>query len=165
MVLNILLHTKKRKPDRSHVLLPELIKEIILSIKPRTDKQNINLKIDFPHDKIYLNIDRIAILAAFSSILENAVDACMSKEKNAKISFLTRIDDLHVSFCIKDNGKGLNENKKDKIFNLFYSDKGNKGTGLGLFIASRSIKQHGGSIKVNSKLNQYTEFIVTLPLK
>ncbi|MBU0465480.1 MAG: HAMP domain-containing histidine kinase, partial [Proteobacteria bacterium] len=76
-----------------------------------------------------------------------------------------RIEDPHIIFSIKDNGKGIDENKKDKIFNLFFSDKGNKGTGLGLFIASRSIKQHGGTITINSQLNKYTEFIVTLPLK
>ncbi|MBU1344408.1 MAG: hypothetical protein KKE44_06720, partial [Proteobacteria bacterium] len=43
--------------------------------------------------------------------------------------------------------------------------KGNKGTGLGLFIASRSIKQHGGTITVDSQLNTFTEVIITLPLK
>ena len=165
MVLNILFHTKKREPDRSHVLLPELIKEIVSAIKPRADQENINLKVDFPHNTISLYIDKMAVLAAFSSILENAIDACISKKKKGEISFLTRIEDPHIIFAIKDNGKGIDENKKNKIFNLFFSDKGNKGTGLGLFIASRSIKQHGGTITINSQLNKYTEFIVTLPLK
>ena len=165
MVLDILFHTKKREPDRSKVLLQELIKEIVSSIKPKADQENINLKIDFPPNNISLYIDKMAVLAAFSSILENAVDACMSRNKKGKISFVTQIKGPDIIFSIRDNGKGMDENKKDKIFNLFFSDKGNKGTGLGLFIASRSIKQHGGTIKVRSQLNQYTQFIVTLPLK
>jgi len=74
----------------------------------------------------------------------------LSEKKKGEISFLTRIEDPYIIFSIKDNGKGLDDHKKDKIFNLFFSDKGNKGTGLGLFIASRSIKQHGGTIKVTS---------------
>ncbi|MBT6339550.1 MAG: response regulator [Desulfobacula sp.] len=165
MVLDILFHTKKREPDRSEVLLQELIKEIVSSIKPKADQENVNLKIDFPHNNIVLFIDKMAVLAALSSILENAVDACVSKNIKGEISFLTQIKDPDIIFSIRDNGKGLDENKKDKIFDLFFSDKGNKGTGLGLFIASRSIKQHGGTIKVTSQLNQYTQFIVTLPLK
>jgi len=165
MVLNILFHTKKRKPDRSQVLLPELIKEIVSSIKPKADQENIELKVAYPKDNIPIYVDKMAIFAAFISVLENAIDACTSNKKRGKIEFITKIKDLDIMFCIKDNGKGLEENKKDKVFNLFYSEKGNKGTGLGLFIASRSIKQHGGTITVSSQLNQYTEFIITLPLK
>jgi FixJ family two-component response regulator/nitrogen-specific signal transduction histidine kinase len=165
MVLDILFHTKKREPDRSEVLLQELIKEIVSSIKPKADQENINLKINFPHNNIFLSIDKMAVLAALSSILENAVDACVSKNKKGEISFLTQIKGPDIIFSIRDNGKGLDENKKDKIFDLFFSDKGNKGTGLGLFIASRSIKQHGGTITIDSQLNKFTEFIVTLPLK
>lgn len=165
MVLDILYHTKKRELDRSSVLLTELIKEIVSSIQPKADQENIHLNVDAPHNNISLYIDKMAFLAAFSSILENAVDACKSTDKKGEIDFLIQIKDPHIIFTIKDNGKGLDENRKDKIFNLFYSDKGNKGTGLGLFIASRSIKQHGGTINVTSQLNQYTQFIVTLPLK
>jgi len=165
MVLDILFHTKKREPDRSSVRLPDLIKEIVSSIKPRADQQNIDLQVDFPNNNIILYIDKMALLAAFASILENAVDACISKKNKGEISFLSKINGPNIIFSIRDNGIGLDENKKDKIFNLFYSEKGNKGTGLGLFIASRSIKQHGGTITVDSQLNKFTEFIVTLPLK
>ena len=163
MVLDILYHTKKREPDRTAILLPELIDEIIASIKPKADLEKIRLTLDFPRDPILLYIDKMAVFSAFISILENAVDACVSKGEKAKISFITKILDTHILFSIKDNGKGIEENKKDKLFDLFYSDKGNKGTGLGLFIASRSIKQHHGTITVNSQLNQFTEFIITLP--
>ncbi|NOX32854.1 MAG: response regulator [Deltaproteobacteria bacterium] len=165
MVLDILYHTKKREPDRTQVILPGLIKELVSSIKPKTDKENITLIIKYPEDGISINIDKTAVFSALISILENAVDACMAKKENAKIHFITKIKDPYIIFSIKDNGKGIKEEKKEKIFNLFFSEKGNKGTGLGLFIASRSVKQHGGTITVNSRLNEYTEFIITLPLK
>lgn len=165
MVLNILFHTKKRKLDLSQILLKDLVEHIVSSIKPKTDQKNIQLTLDYPNDKITLNIDKMAIFAVFSSILENAVDACSSKEKDAEIHFSVQIKAPNILFTIRDNGKGLEDHRKNKIFDLFYSDKGNKGTGLGLFIALRSIKQHNGTITVDSKINQYTEFTVTLPLK
>ncbi len=69
-----------------------------------------------------------------------------------------------VQFTIQDNGKGLSDDEKEKIFDLFYSSKGNKGTGLGLFIASRTIQQHGGDIRVESEKNYFTRVIITLPI-
>lgn len=164
MVLDILYHTKKREPDRSTVLLNDLIIEIVSIIKPKADKEKIRLDIDCPENAISLHIDKTAVFSAFMSILENAVEACGSGEKKGIIRFSVRIKPSHIVFTIKDNGKGIEESKRGKLFDLFYSDKGNKGTGLGLFIASRSIKQHGGTITVRSEVNQYTEFMITLPL-
>ncbi len=165
MVLDILYHTKKREPDRSMVLLKDLINEMASIIKPKADKEKVRLDIDFPEEAVSLYIDKTAIFSAFMSILENAVEACASgKNKGGLIRFSAQIKAPNLIFSIQDNGKGIEEGKKDKLFDLFYSDKGNKGTGLGLFIASRSIKQHGGTISVQSKVNQYTEFTITLPL-
>ncbi len=162
MVLDILYHTKKREPDRTAVLLNDLVREIASIIKPKAEKENVQLEIDCPENDISLYIDKTAIFSAFMSILENAVEACTSRK--GLVRFAIEIKAPRIIFSIKDNGKGIEESKKDKLFDLFYSDKGNKGTGLGLFIASRSIKQHNGTITVKSKLNQYTEFIITLPL-
>jgi len=165
MVLDILYHTKKREPDRSMVLLKDLINEIVSIIKPKADKEKVQLDIDFPEEAVSLHIDKTAVFSAFMSILENAVEACAAgKKEGGLIRFTTRIKVPHLIFSIRDNGKGIEDGKKDKLFDLFYSDKGNKGTGLGLFIASRSIKQHGGTIAVHSRINQFTEFIITLPL-
>lgn len=164
MVLDILYHTKKREPDRATILLNDLVGEIVSIIKPKAEKENVQLEIDCPENAISLHIDKTAVFSAFMSILENAVEACISKKKKGLVRFAIEIKSPRIIFSIKDNGKGIEESKKDKLFDLFYSDKGNKGTGLGLFIASRSIKQHGGTITVKSKVNQYTEFIIALPL-
>ncbi|MBU1340198.1 MAG: response regulator, partial [Proteobacteria bacterium] len=124
MVLNILYHSKKRKPDKAQVLLEELIKEIVSSIKPKADQENIVLKTTFPKGDIYLFIDKTAIFAALVSVLENAIDACLPKKNNPEIEFKIQIQDPHIIFYVKDNGKGIEQDKKDQIFNLFYSEKG-----------------------------------------
>ena len=51
------------------------------------------------------------------------------------------------------------------MFSLFYSDKGNKGTGLGLFIAQRSVKKHQGVIHIDSIPGEFTEFTIAIPKK
>jgi signal transduction histidine kinase len=69
----------------------------------------------------------------------------------------------HIVFEISDNGTGMDRETRESLFTLFFSSKGNKGTGLGLFIANKIITQHGGQIKVDSKPNQGSSFRITIP--
>ena len=59
----------------------------------------------------------------------------------------------------------MDDETQDKIFTPFFSSKGTKGTGLGLFIANTIIEQHGGEIKVKSKVGQGTFFQIEIPRK
>ncbi len=57
----------------------------------------------------------------------------------------------------------MDKETKEKIFTLFFSSKGSKGTGLGLFISNNIIKQHGGEIKIRSTLGEGTKFNIKIP--
>ena len=71
----------------------------------------------------------------------------------------------NVEIRIKDNGSGMPPDVIDKIFNPFFTTKPtDKGTGLGLAISNDIIRQHGGTIRVDSKPNEYTEMFIELPL-
>ena len=77
----------------------------------------------------------------------------------------TRKEDERVEIRIKDNGSGMPPDVIDKIFNPFFTTKPtDKGTGLGLAISNDIVRQHGGSIRVDSEAGQYTEMIIELPL-
>ena len=70
-----------------------------------------------------------------------------------------------IKIKIKDNGKGMDEKTKNRIFDPFYTTKRNKGgTGLGLSISYGIIKEHKGTISVESKINQGTTFIINMPI-
>ncbi|MCP3926297.1 MAG: response regulator [Desulfobacterales bacterium] len=165
MVLDILFHTKKREPKKEKITISDFIEELIFTIEPKIKQEDIEFNINYPSENIQMTIDKTAINAAFASILENAFYACLStKKKNKKIDFTVVNEKDRILFIVKDNGTGIAEDKIDKIFDLFYSEKGSKGTGLGLFVALRSIKQHKGKIKVDSEEGFYTQFTITLPL-
>ena len=68
-----------------------------------------------------------------------------------------------MEFDIADNGIGMDQETAEKAFSLFFSSKGAKGTGLGLFIASKIAEAHGGSIDLQSTLNQGSRFVVKIP--
>ena len=70
----------------------------------------------------------------------------------------------HVEIRIKDNGNGIPTDVVDKIFNPFFTTKPtDRGTGLGLAISSDIVRQHGGTISVDSEIGEYTEMLITLP--
>ena len=71
----------------------------------------------------------------------------------------------NVEIRIKDNGSGMPPDVIDKIFNPFFTTKPtDKGTGLGLAISNDIVRQHGGSISVESEAGEYTEMKIVLPL-
>ncbi|PLZ91714.1 histidine kinase [Fischerella muscicola CCMEE 5323] len=111
----------------------------------------------------------------FMNILANAVDALEDIWQQGK-----RVNDsLAINICtemsspedvtirIFDNGIGMTDEVRQRIFDCLFTTKAlGKGTGLGLAIAHQIIvEKHGGAIKVNSTLNQGTEFVIVLPLK
>lgn len=78
----------------------------------------------------------------------------------------TRRGDEGIEVRIKDNGHGIPPEVADKIFNPFFTTKPtDRGTGLGLAISSDIVRQHGGTIRVDSEPGQYTEMIIELPLE
>jgi len=64
---------------------------------------------------------------------------------------------------IEDNGQGMSAEVKARIFEAFFSTKGQKGTGLGLMIIDRTLKMHHGEIRVESEEGKGTTFTLTLP--
>ena len=88
------------------------------------------------------------------------------KEYRPKVSISTRQVNGSITVAIRDNGKGIPEDLVNKIFDPFFTTKPTgHGTGLGLSISQEIIvKGHNGNIQMDSKLGEYTEFIITLPL-
>jgi signal transduction histidine kinase len=107
------------------------------------------------------------------NIVNNACYAMNEKKINGKpnyqpeLSITTQEIDNRIEIIIKDNGTGLPEEMRDKIFQPFFTTKpAGKGTGLGLSISYEIITQgHSGRISVNCKEGQYTEFHISIPKK
>ncbi|MEG4584348.1 AAA family ATPase [Microcoleus sp. MOSTC5] len=113
----------------------------------------------------------------FINILANAIDAldesntgrsfAQIKANPNRITIQTSLVDNRVKIIIADNGWGMNESVKQKIFDHLFTTKAvGKGTGLGLAIARQIVvEKHGGTIEVNSVLGEGTEFTILLPVK
>ncbi len=81
------------------------------------------------------------------------------------VSVTTKIENGKVIIKVKDNGNGITQKVKDKIFQPFFTTKPTgQGTGLGLSLSYDIIKAHGGEIKVETKEEEGSEFIIQLPV-
>lgn len=99
----------------------------------------------------------------FMNILSNAIDAITDQ---GTITITTAISGKSVQISIRDTGKGIPGNVRNKLFEPFFTTKEvGKGTGLGLSISHGIIEKHRGSIRVSSEIGQGSEFIIVLPVK
>jgi signal transduction histidine kinase len=98
----------------------------------------------------------------FMNLLTNAIDAI---NVNGKIFITTWSEKNFAAISIRDTGKGMSEEVKQKIFDPFFTTKEvGKGTGLGLSISYGIIEKHKGKIEVKSESGKGTEFIILLPV-
>jgi signal transduction histidine kinase len=100
------------------------------------------------------------------NLLENAVDACVqdTAKKEHRVVFRAYRKDEDLVVEVEDNGIGMDRETLEKLFSVFFSTKGSKGTGLGLFIVRKAVDQHGGDIEADSEQGKGSIFRVFLPL-
>ncbi|MGD8342023.1 MAG: hybrid sensor histidine kinase/response regulator [Desulfobacterales bacterium] len=165
MVLDILFYAKERDLKWERINALSFAEEIARLLEPKLADQEIEFEKKFDRKIGEFEVDAGYIHSALFNILENAVDACVLDKKNKapKISFRVGQDKDHIDFEVIDNGIGMDSETQAKIFTPFFSAKGEKGTGLGLFIANKIIEQHGGHISVKSTLGKGTCFRITIP--
>ncbi|MBK9096877.1 MAG: PAS domain-containing protein [bacterium] len=108
-----------------------------------------------------MTVDPELLKQSLINLLQNAIDAVYNNGI-VEINYFKKENDLIIE--VSDNGKGIPENIKTKIFDLYFTTKP-EGTGLGLSIVQKIIAEHGGTIEVSSEVNKYTKFKITIPQK
>jgi len=167
MAMDILFCAKERDLRLERIDIRNFVEEIVKELEPKFKSQKIKFVKDFEANLGEFEVDVIYVHSALLNIIENATDACLrdKTEKPHKIIFGARRHEEKIILEITDNGIGMDSETQDKIFTPFFSSKGTKGTGLGLFIANTIIEQHGGEIKVKSNVGQGTLFQIKIPIR
>ena len=171
-IVNKLLYITKMDTDAEKlesgmdmVDITEILSGIEKSLLPIAKRGAVTLNVNL-ENSIFIMANKDMLWQGVYNIVDNAIK--YSNEFGVVDVTLAETKDSAV-ITVKDNGVGISEEDKEKIFERFYRvDKARSretgGTGLGLSIALGAIKFHGGTIKVNSEPNIGSEFIITLPL-
>ncbi len=139
--------------------LNESLEEILTKLESNVRIRNCELVKQYDRD-IMVKLDKKEFTIACMNILRNACDAMPD---GGKILVSTKVEGRDVEISFKDNGIGIPDSIKDRIFEPFMSHGKKDGTGLGLSITKSIIENHDGRITVESDLGEGSTFIITLP--
>jgi len=147
--------------------LTKVLDNILEALSGNISKKSIKLTVDKDSDFPLLNIDTKKMTLVFQNLIENAIKY---SPDHGKINIKMRRDGKFVKIMVKDNGIGIPENDKEKLFSKFYRAENalrlqTEGSGLGLFIVKNIVKKHGGDINFESEEGVGTKFIITLPIE
>lgn len=164
MVLDMLSLSKEREPGLQPDDLNQTIADVVELVRSRADELNINLHWQADPSLPRLLIDSEALHRAILNLVGNAIDACEGVE-SARVVVASTWDaaarTAHI--IVNDNGAGIAPEEMPTLFQVFASSKGSRGTGLGLAAAEKIVREHGGSINVQSEQGAGTRFDITLP--
>jgi PAS domain S-box-containing protein len=146
----------KRAPARVDVLL----KETLAVVNPELDDRNIKIRLDWPETVPRVSVDRNQIKQAFFNVIKNAMQAMAS---GGALRISARSTDRHLAISFQDMGPGIQPEDFGRIFKAYHTTKPD-GSGLGLMIVQRIVRDHGGRIEVRSEPRVGTTFTIMLPL-
>ncbi|HEX7357770.1 MAG TPA: PAS domain S-box protein [Ignavibacteriaceae bacterium] len=145
-----------------------VIKEAVEIVKVGTKAKDIIFENDLSRDIPVLPLIADQIQQVFVNILLNAVDAIAEKKREKKlekIAVKSECNGDEVTITFSDTGMGISEENLNKVFEPFFTTKKEgKGTGLGLWVSYGIVKSFQGDIKIKSKFNEGTTFIIKLPI-
>lgn len=165
--LNMLTYSKERAPDYD-LCDPNIpAREVYHLMLSRAREGGVALQLDLAMDLGMTYLDPEGIYTCLLNLVTNAIDACMSRDDTVaplEVVITSRgVEGWAVEYQVADNGSGMDEETRKKIFRGFFSTKGTKGTGLGLMITEKIIREHGGVIEVKSEVGKGSRFIARLP--
>ena len=144
--------------------LNESIKKVISLLQFRLTRKNATLNLDLQPDIPTINASEDHLQSVWVNLIVNAIDA--AGDSPLEITITTRYANDEFIIIVSDNGQGIPQDRLPKIFTPFYTTKSpGSGTGLGLSICHRIVTNHGGEIRVESRLGHGTRFIIILPEK
>jgi signal transduction histidine kinase len=166
LVMNMLSFSKEREPSIEETDLNEVVREVLELLAPRAAERNVQLEGRLAPDMPKCPADREALHRAVLNIVGNALDAVAEVDKpRVVVSTGLQSDGAFFRVQVRDNGVGIAAAKLGEIFKPFVSTKGARGTGLGLAVSRKILREHGGDIVVASKVGQGSLFTLRLPAR
>lgn len=154
--------TKDYKVTAGKMRLREMMEELRKDFQRRSEEFHVHL--DFQVEESFPEVDGEyrTLFRALVNLVKNAIEA--RKDTGAYVQIRVRSkDEESYEIVVEDNGKGMTDEVEAKVFQAFFTTKGEYGTGLGLMIVDRTIKAHRGEIQIESEVGKGTRLTLTLP--
>ncbi len=148
------------QPNLARTRVEGLLEETLNLLRLEVTNRDIEISIECPEPVPDIRVDRDQMKQAFFNIVRNAFQA-MPDGGRLTIRLSSTSQDLVIAF--EDSGKGIKREDMGRVFEPYYTSK-SKGSGLGLLVVQRIVREHGGALEVSSRESIGTRFVITLPL-
>ncbi|HEV3121520.1 MAG TPA: GAF domain-containing sensor histidine kinase, partial [Isosphaeraceae bacterium] len=166
MVMDMLSFSKDREPALELADLNQTVADVVELMQPRAEELGVRLEWQPATNMPTVSFDAEGIHRAVLNIVTNAIDAAEGKaEALVRVSSEWDVPSFSARISVCDNGVGIAAEDRESIFQFFASKKGARGTGLGLPVSQKIVREHGGRIIVNSQPGQGSEFVIELPMR
>lgn len=165
LVMDMLSFSKDREPALEPTNLNEVVGDVIELMQARASELNVRLDWQPAEHLPEILLDPDGIHRAVLNIITNALDASEDRP-DARVLVSTEADEQAnvARILVRDNGVGIPPDELHQIFEVFASNKGSRGTGLGLPVSRKIVREHGGDILVSSTPELGSVFTIELPL-
>ena len=165
LVMDMLGYSKEREPALEPTNLNAIVRDVLELQAGRAKELGAALEVNLAPHLPEISADPEGIHRALLNVVGNALDA-VEDCPSPRVSVSTLVDGSEWVHCVvSDNGPGIAAEKLTDIFKPFVSSKGARGTGLGLAVSRKILREHGGDILVTSQVGNGSRFILRTPLK
>ena len=164
LVMDMLTFSKEREPD----VVPANINAVVVDVVELMETRAADVGVELSHkrgeDAPELMFDPEMLHRAILNVVTNAIDAC-EKVEQGRVSVTSHFSQSEdrVRVVVEDNGHGMALDEVKKVFSVFESRKGSRGTGLGLPVSQKILREHGGDVVVDSSPGAGSRFILEFP--
>ncbi|MGE5112213.1 MAG: PAS domain S-box protein [Acidobacteriaceae bacterium] len=156
---------RKDAPQREEVDINEVIQEMIALLRGEAARHSIAIHSDIALDLPPIMADRVQLQQVFMNLMLNGIEAMKNTNIPRKLTVRSQHDDNgQVLISVMDTGVGIQPEKREQIFNAFFTSK-SQGTGMGLPISRSIIESHGGRLWAVSNVESGATFHFTLPIR
>lgn len=166
IIEKLLNYSRQAEMGDQKVNIKSVVMDTLLLIEEQLKHEDIEIAVLFEEDIHVIMANPSLLSQVVTNIVINSFDAILeAKKEKGLITIKGFRKDSFTGFVIEDNGKGMDEKIKEKIFNPFFTTKEiENASGLGLTISREIVSKYGGSIDVETKLNEGTIVTVKLPV-
>ncbi len=164
LVMDMLTFSKEREPVPEPSNINDVAGDVVELMKSRAEDEKVELVWEPAATMPTLMFDPEAMHRAILNVVTNAVDACLERDKR-RVEVSTHYDHKESMARVRviDTGSGIEKDDLERIFGVFVSHKGGRGTGLGLPVSQKILQEHGGRVRVESQLDQGSCFTLEFP--
>jgi len=163
LVLNMLAWAKARPLEPEACDLNDLLRDVRDLLAPAAGRRRVEVVAELDPALPDAWIDAPAVHQAMTNLVLNAVEAAPERTGMVEIASRHEAATDQIVVTVRDNGAGIPDAIRPRLFEPFVSSKGQRGTGLGLAVARKIAERHGGVLEVASSSAAGTEFVLRLP--